>query len=56
MVIKANQVVMSDKTVIINAGTIQEKQIEPPRYGSLTLIYQDGRLVQVERTEKTKIV
>ncbi|UOF90809.1 YezD family protein [Fodinisporobacter ferrooxydans] len=56
MVIKANQVIMSDKSVVINPGTALEKEIVPPRYGSLILTYQDGRLIQVERSEKHKVV
>ncbi|MDP4182740.1 MAG: YezD family protein [Bacillota bacterium] len=53
---------MSEKSVVINSKSISEADLRKLiellnsiSYGSVTLIIQDGRIVQMEKNEKLRL-
>ncbi|MCR5145222.1 MAG: YezD family protein [Lachnospiraceae bacterium] len=46
-----------DKSDIINSelSTLLETLVEEVRYGNITLIIQDGKIIQIDKTEKIRI-
>lgn len=46
----------TDKPVISESHLDQiQKMAETMRYGSINLIFQDGKLVQIDRSEKIRV-
>jgi hypothetical protein len=48
---------MADTNKNINENYIEEikKAVKEIKYGSLTLIIQDGKVIQIDKTEKVRL-
>lgn len=48
---------MEQNKTVLSEQQIQQiqKMAEGIRYGTLTLVFQDGRLIQLERNEKMRV-